>query len=276
MNNLKEFFGKKVAGIPMLYIVAVVVGIFAFVAWKLKPASTPLDATDATATGADASDISAVTTGDLAGSVYDSLKTAGTVVVAPSTDTVDTPVAVKTNATWLNEGVAWLQAQDRATGSAANTALSKYLAGQDRSYDEQYLVDLWYKQGGPPPDGVEPAGTIGAKPAQKQGTPPLAHVVKGSSDNSYGDVAMLYYGHNEQTTYDLVQAANPQLGLTGPFAVGTKINIPAFHVPKLYTLPSDMTASQIAGKNGITGYQFGALNNTSRTQFKKGEKVRVA
>lgn len=265
------------AGIPMLYLVVVGVGIFALVAWKLKAATPAVDpaATDPAATDAGAT-ATGVTTGDLAGSVYDSLKTAGTVVVAPATDTITTPETVKTNATWLNDGVAWLQLQDKATGSAANTALSKYLAGQDRSYDEQYLVDLWYKQGGPPPDGVEPSGTIGAKPAQKQGNPPLAHEVKGSSDNSYGDVAMLYYGHNEQATYDLVQAANPQLGLTGPFAVGTRINVPVYHVPKMYVLPSDMSNAQIAAKNGISTYQFSALNNTSKTQWKKGNTVRVA
>jgi hypothetical protein len=278
VNKVGEFFKKRVAGIPMLYIVVVGVGIFALVAWKLKAATPAVDpaATDPAATDAGATDTTGVTTGDLAGSVYDSLKTAGTVVVAPSTDTVTTPETVKTNATWISDGVAWLIAQDKATGTAANSALSKYVQGQDRSYDEQYLVDLWYRQGGPPPDGVEPAGTIGAKPAQKQGNPPLAHEVKGSSDNSYGDVAMLYYGHNEQATYDLVQAANPQLGLTGPFAVGTKINVPVYHVPKNYVLPYDMTASQIAGKNGITAYQFSALNNTSKTQFKKGNTVRVS
>jgi hypothetical protein len=37
-----------------------------------------------------------------------------------------------------------------------------------------------------------------------------------------------------------------------------------------------MSNTQIAAKNGISAYQFSALNNTSKTQWKKGNTVRVA
>ena len=277
--DVKGFLQKKFAGIPVLYLLGVAVGIFAFVAWKLKPADTSSDSLGAPGTGDAGADVTGVTTGDLAGSVYDGLKTAGTVVVAPSSDTIgDTTPTIKTNATWLNDGVQWLVAQDKATGSVANAALSKYLQGQDRSYNEQELVDLWYKQGGPPPDGVEPAGTIGSKPAQKQfEQPPGVHTVKGTNDNDYTDMLNLYYGgRKDQESYDLLQAANEKLGLSGPWGVGTKINIPVWHPPKYYVTPSDMTTAQVASKNGITAYQINALNNTSKNTWPKGSKVRVA
>jgi hypothetical protein len=277
MDKIKELLAKKVFGIPMLYIVGVGVGVFAFIAWKLKPAATPADTVGTESSDNAGEDLSGVTNGDLSGSVYDGLKTAGTVVVAPNPDGVDTPnTVVKTNATWVNDGVAWLIAQDKATGTAAISALTKYVNAQDRSYDEEYLVNLWLKQGGPPPDGIDPGGTVGTKPAQRQGNPPLVHTVKGAADNSYGDLATLYYGHNEQATFDLVQSANPALGLNGPFSVGTKVSVPAYHVAKRITLTKDMSQAQIRAANGLSAYQFEALNNTTRQQFKKGESIRVS
>lgn len=277
--DLKAILHKKVAGIPAVYLIGAAVAVFAFIAWKLKPAASMADDTTVGTESSDnaGTDLTGVTTGDNAGSVYDSLKTAGTVVVAPSTDTTDTTTTVKTNATWISDGTAWLVMTDKATGSAANAALTKYVNAQDRSYDEQYLVDLWYAQGGPPPDGVDPGGAVGAKPAKTQGTPPLTHTVQGTSDNTYGDIATLYYGHNEQATYDLVQAANvDKIGTSGPFSPGTKIVVPAYHIPKMYVLPKDMSNTQIAAANGITQQQFIALNNTSTAQWKKGASVRVA
>ncbi len=277
MEKLKELFSKRVFGIPVLYIVGGIVAIFGVVAWRMKPAAEPTDpSADIGLEGAPGSGDS-VTTGDAAGSVYDQLTTRGTVVVAP-TPPESTTATVKTNAQWISDGVQWLVANDKASGTVANTALSKYVMGQDRSFDEETLVNLWYKQGGPPPDGVDSPGKVGEKPAQKQfPAPPGVHTIQGTNDNDYTNILDLYYGgRHDQATYDLLQAANEPLGLSGPWPIGTKINVPVYHTPKMYVLPSDMTVTQICAKNGITPYQFNALNNTSKTQWKKGNTVRVA
>lgn len=277
--NFKEIAQKKVLGIPVIYLGVVFAGVIAFIAWKMKPAANTDTSADVGTDGAVGSgDAGSVQNGDLAGSVYDSLKTQGTVVVAPTPATDTTDTTIKTNSTWVSDGIQWLVANDKASGTVASAALNKYILGQDRSFDEDALVNLWIKQGGPPPDGVEPAGTIGSKPAQKQfPQPPGVHTVTGSSDNGYNAMLDLYYGgRHTQEALDLLQAANEPLGLSGPWGVGTKINIPVYHSAKMYVLPSDMTVAQICSKNGITPYQFNALNNTSKQQWKKGNTVRVA
>lgn len=279
MNNIKAFFAKRVAGIPVLYIVGVAVGIFAWFAFRMKPSVQDVTTDEGSDGASGTGDAGAAQNGDLAGSVYDQLKTSGTVVVAPApTDDTSPSTTVKTNETWLSDGVQWLVKEDKATGTIAQAALSKYLEGQNYSFDEGKLIDAWYKQGGPPPDGISSPGKVGTQPAQKQGNPPLDHVVKGSNDDTYGKIATLYYGHNEQQTYDLVQAANVnRLGpVNGPYTPGTKITVPVYRTQKIYTLPRDMDSSQISAANGISRAQFEALNNTTQRQWKKGNKVRVA
>lgn len=279
MANFTEIAHKKVGGIPVIYLAGGAVVILAVVAWKLKSVNT--GAVD-TSTADDAT----ATAGGLAPTPnpYDTLNPDGdgTVTVVqgqPTTDTSTTPVE-KTNATWISEGTQWLVADKGVSGSLAQAALMKEVAGSQKSYDEQQWIDAWYKEGGPPPDGVEGIGTIGNKPATKQiPTLPGYHTVTGNADNTYGDIANLYYGHNEQATYDLVQAANVnKIGTGGPFAVGTKIYVPVYSQPVFYTVPSNvssMPSKTIASKNGISVDQLTALNNNGKTSWPKNARVRV-
>ncbi len=277
MANFSEIAHKKVAGVPVLYLAGGFVVILAIVAWKLKP--TTSGAVDASTTDTSGSDA----TGGLAPTAnpYDSLDSDGTVTVVqqPSTST-DTTV-VKTNSDWIGEGTTWLIANvPGVTGTQAQAALQKYIDGDSRTFDEESWVNAWIKQDGLPPDGVSSgSGTVGDAPAQKQFSNfPGVHTVKGTNDNNYNKIAQLYYGHSEQATFDLVQAANPQLGITGPFSVGSKINVPAYHTPVYYTVTAtSMTASQVASKNGISVYQIEALNNVDAKTavWHKGNKVRV-
>lgn len=199
-------------------------------------------------------------------------------VTAPTQDAPAT--GITTNAQWISQGSSWLVANEHATGSAALAALTKYVNGQDRSYAEQQWVDEWFNHAGAPPEGVTATGVVGAKPptaAQRQFTTfPGVHVIRGGADNGYTGLAKLYYNSTAADRIDLLQAANTNIGPSGPWPIGTRVVIPAYHAPQYYTVPvSGMTEAQICSKNGITKQQFEVLNNGYKSSYSKGARVRV-
>lgn len=277
--TFEEYAHKKVAGVPIIYLAGGFVIILAIVAWKLKPSTT--DTTTATtpdATGGTAADNA------IDPSAYSGLATNGTVIVAPQSPPTDTPnSSIATNQDWVQQGVQWLVGQNKADGTTAVTALSKYINDQDRTYDENVLINLWIKQAGPPPDGVAGTGSIGASPAKKQfDQPPGTHTVTNANDNSLSAIATLYYGNGSSGNVDLLQFANPPLGTANiNLPVGTKVNVPVYHDPKNWTVSSNMTWAQAASKNGITETQLHNLNNgtagwRNAPVLKKGQVIRVA
>lgn len=264
--TFQEFAHKKVLGVPVLYIAGAAAVILLIVAYKLKPASdTPADVP------ADAGGTEDTEGSDKAAD-YSGLNTTGTVTVAPvspSTEDNANPT-INTNQTWASKGAQWLTAHQNVPGSAALSALNKYLAGQDRTYDEQQWVDAVFKEFGPPPDGVESGGKVGSKPAVKQfsggsGT----HTVVGGADNSIRALSALYYNSTADDRIDLLEAANTSIG-DGPWTAGTTVKIPAYHTPVYYTLPSNMTASQVAAKNGISLDQLSVLNDPRGGRYAPG------
>lgn len=273
MANFSEIARKKVLGVPAIYLAGAFVVILAVVAYKMKSTTTP----DATTDSTDTSGTGAAPTAN----PYDSLNPDGngTVVVqqlGPNANT-DTEPVVKTNSDWVNEGAVWLGKNKSVAGTQAIAALNKYVNGQDRTYDEEQWVNAWIAQDGPPPDGVAEGGNVGNKPAVRQlSSLPGYHTVMGNTDDSYGELATIYYGHSDQQVYDLLQAANDgKVPPSGPFAVGTKVYIPAYTAPQYYTLPQQMTEAQLAAKNGLTVGQLRALNNVSRAVWAKGSRARV-
>jgi phage tail protein X len=87
----------------------------------------------------------------------------------------------------------------------------------------------------------------------------------------------MYYGKTDQDTIDLMQANNPNVrGNNGPYMPGTKIRIVVWHAPKYYTTTAVMTTHQVAAKNGLATWSIEVLNNTTRKQWPKGVRVRVA
>lgn len=274
--TFKDFAAKRVAGVPVLYLTGAAVIILGIVAWKMKPAPTG-DSKTATDSGS--------TDGGSDAGVYDGLATQGTVtVVQQPTNPADVTPTVETNDTWVDKGARWLIANDKAPGTVAISALTKYVNGQDRTYDENQLVEAVIKQFGPPPEGVAEGGGVGPKPAQKQFTEfPGVHKITGNSDNSFALLSRLYYGvgTNVGGRIDLLQAANTNLGDDGPWPIGTPVKIPAYHAPVYYTVPTNgMTRAQVAAKNGITVAQLNTLNNgpnyNNVQTFPKGRKLRVA
>lgn len=200
-------------------------------------------------------------------------------VVSP-TQTATTTTATPTNQEWINDGAAWLVKNKNATGSAALAALTKYVNGSDRSYQEQQWVDAWFAQEGAPPEGITAAGSVGSAPVlapQRQFTSfPGTHTIKGGADNGYTGLAKLYYNSTAPDRIDLLQAANTNLGPSGPWAIGTKVHIPAYHAPDYYTTTTTMTESQILSKNpGLSAAAFEVLNNGRKSTYPKGTRVRV-
>ena len=154
-----DFLKRKVLGVPVLYLLALGVGVLAFFAWKMKPSApsdTPTDSTDSETGMADM--------GGDAGT-YDYLRTNGTVTVSQgSTPDITTPVTVRTNATWRNDAINWLVGQGAANGGDAQTAIDKYLGGEQLSIPEGKLRDAAIKQFGIPPEPFENGGTQAAIP----------------------------------------------------------------------------------------------------------------
>lgn len=272
MASFSEIARKKVAGIPVIYLAGGFVAILAIVAWKMKPV-TP------------ASDIAPDGAGDpnaIDESAYEGLATQGTVTVVQQPNQTTPDETVKTNSTWLRDGAAWLVSEKKASGTEAYSALSKYVNGQDRSFAEDALINAVISHQGAPPEDIAEGGSVSAKPAQKQGEPPTVHTITGSSDDTWAEIAQLYYGNGSPESADLLQFANPNLGSSaGPFAIGTKITVPVYHSPKYYVVPKGPVSwASVAGKNGISETQLRNLNNgtaawRNAATLATGQKVRV-
>lgn len=137
-------FGKKVAGVPVVYLAAGAAAIAGVVAWRMKPASegSAEEVSDATA--------------ESAADPYAGFETSGTVVVQPATPvTPEPPERPDTNDEWIKEGAEWLVATKNVPGPAAYTALSKYVDGSSRSTQEAQYVEWVIKEKGFPPDRFE-------------------------------------------------------------------------------------------------------------------------
>ncbi len=278
--NFNEFAQKKVLGVPILYVIGAAVVIFAVVAWKLKPSAGSSQAEEAPADAAD-------TGGDLP-DPYDEFETKGTVIVNPNpVPNPDQDLAnqgIQTNTEWLTKGTQYLITEKNATGTAAASALTKYINGQDRSFDEDMWVNAVIKEFGLPPDGADiGSGSVGGKPATKQFTGAGTHTVQGTSDNTASALAGLYYNSNAQDRIDLIEAANLSKGL-GPYPTGAQIAIPEYRVPKYYTTPKSgyLFAGNVAINNGISLETLAALNNPKGGayardyKFAPGTRLRVA
>lgn len=274
MADISEIMHKKVAGIPVVYIGGAVAVVLAIVAYRLRnnnpPATTP--ATDASATGVDAN-------GDATDeSLYGGLATNGTVTTAP-VDT-STPVATPeaTNDSWLRSSVADVVKANIATAGDAQAALSKYLSGDNLSFQEGQIRDYALKTDGLPPEPLGTIGTVSTAPAQKQFSIfPGVHTVKGDNDNTPAKLSQLYYGRSDYIPQDSIVSQNFNLGpRTVTYSVGTQVKIPAYTEPRYFTAVQNYQyPTQIAAKNGISYAQLLGLNPGAVYPLPIGRKIRV-
>lgn len=271
--NVASLTSKKVAGIPVIFLVLGVAVIALYGALRLKPSASldeeiPVD------------DVAGDGDVDTSQPVF----AATPVIYQPSgvqTSVSSTP-GPDSDDLWKRRAIDWLR-QNGYTLDVATAAINKYLAGEMLSTTEAQARDAAVRQFGLPPEDVpststEPKPTPTTPnyngPAARQGTPPCRHIVKGTSDDSYGELAMIYYGHTGEGQIRLLKSYNP--GVPAPFPKGKSIQIPRLVDPKYYTATSaTRTASAIAQKNGTTAARVKNLNPEKNFPVRAGVRVRV-
>lgn len=275
--DLKALMERKVFGIPVLYLVGGLVAILAVVAFRMKP-GVDVPAEEETAS------IDAVDEGDPFGVNPPLVGGGGTPVQYPDPNT---PSTVDDNDKWLRRAAEWLAGQGHATADQSMRALQRYLMGEQLSMAEGKLRDLAIDHFGYPPETVESGGdvpvpdppTVPTTPTPKKYIAPGFHTVTGSSDDSYTDMARLFYGRTDNAAIDLIQSYNIAQGHEGPFKVGTRFWIPAYAGPKYVKATASMrTAAQIISKNPPLNSvkMLNELNDGMKFPVAIGTKVRVA
>ena len=263
---------KKVAGVPVIYLGVGTAIALSVVAWR-----TQSDPGTASEGGSEASD---PYVGSDAGLYPDTPQ--GTVVVAPDRLPVVEPDLeltrqdIPSNTVWLQRGINFLTSRGVGAGDA-QAALVTYLEGQGLTFDQGKLRDQAVAELGPPPvvPGIGGTRPKPDAPAAVQGPLPRTHYVRGTNDDSYGDIAQLYYRSQNPLLLDGLQGANGNI--PAPFRVGSGIKVPAPNQREYYTVKSAERQyySQIARSFGLTSEGLQALNPGLRSPFKIGTKVRV-
>lgn len=267
--DLKTLTSKKVAGIPVIYIVLVLAAAALYGAIRMPKRE------DAPEEQAEELDYASEPGGDIEGAVQQPVFIANPAVAVSGVP--------DTNELWGRRAVEWLIGSG-ASVSAASTAITKYLEGETLSYDEGVLRDKAVKNFGIPPEGIiatstapkpatpTPGGYKG--PGSRQGVPPTTHTVTGKSDDQWLELTRLYYNRTGEPAIRLLIAANPNL--KKPFPKGTRVHIPAFHEPVYYrTTSATRTLHAIAQKNGTTPVKVRLLNPGFAWPARIGARVRV-
>lgn len=174
MSSFQEIAHKKIAGVPVLYLAGAAVIVLGIVAWRMKPSSpkaeeSPLDG------GTPDAELDENGHATLGGNPYAGMSSNGTVTVvqqpAPVAETE--PDTIDTNDEWIRKGSEWLVAKQNVPGSAAFTALSKYVQGRSRSITENQWVELVIKEQGYPPDAFNETPAASSAPATPPKTTPV-------------------------------------------------------------------------------------------------------
>lgn len=141
---------KKIGPVPIVYLAAGMAAILGVVAWRMKPSASSSNDTT-TDTGDATLDENGIADGT---DPYAGFRANGTVIVQPPTPTPEDKKENRptTNDEWIREGAEWLIATKNASGTAAYSALSKYVRGQSRSNQEQQWVEMVIAEKGFPPD----------------------------------------------------------------------------------------------------------------------------
>lgn len=261
--TFKDLADKKVLGIPVLYIAGAAVTILAIVAWKMKATpdadtmgTTPEDGT----AGADGES----NAGGIAGmdDPYGDYNTNGTVVVQPVAPVTADPVE-QTNDTWMRAAVDYLVDSKQATPGEAQSAISKYLDGEDLSYSEGVLRDAAISKLKLPPENIGKLGITASAPAQKQFSSfPGKHTVKGPNDNTYAKLAQLYYGTADANHVNRIVASNEAQSLgpsTTTFSPGTVVTIPVYTIVNYYKVTGKNGDNYFSGLSKKFGISAGAI-----------------
>lgn len=265
---------KKIAGVPVPVIGGVVAAGVAYYAYTIHTA--PSDVTDVPEGDAASADPTAEGDPGNAALGQPTFYASNPGAVYGTGSTVTATTTQDTDDAWKRRAVEWLIANG-TDASLASNAMSKYLNGAQLTFEEGAARDKVLAQFGLPPESIPTGKTNLYKgPASKQGEPPVSHIVKGTSDDSFSELALLYYGLGGGIASNLIEAANGG-AIKEPFPVGTTIRIPKYHDPKYFVATSHTRSLyDIAKRNGTTAARIHELNGEREFPVKVGTRVRVA
>lgn len=148
--NFQGILSKKVAGVPVIYVAAILVAILAVIAWRMEPASEPVSE-------AEPGDAAATAGGKLTPTITDEYRQPMT-TAAPEPDT---------NAKWQMRAVQYLTSLGYQT-TDAQLAIQEYLAGSDLNVWQTEMANKAVTAIGQPPEPfVVGASTFSPPPVGK-------------------------------------------------------------------------------------------------------------
>jgi hypothetical protein len=272
LSGKAAFLRKKIGGVPVVYLAGGGALILSVVAWRTVPSPGGASVDPA---------VEDVYAGSDAEIFPDTPK--GTVVVAPEKPDVVEPDLeltrqdIPNNDVWLQRGINFLTARGIG-GGEAQAALATYLEGTSLSFAQGALRDQVIKELGPPPvvPGIGGTAPKPDAPAARQGVTPLTHRVRGSNDNTYLELSMLYYGSNHPLLLQGIEGANG--GVPTPFPVGAGIKIPKAGARKYYKIPDarGRYPTVVAQRHGLTVAGLYRMNPGINWPVDVGRTVRVA
>lgn len=286
MNQLTALMQKKIAGIPVIYIVGLFVAILAVVAWRMKSSATDPDPVTESETVTE-EDV----TGDPSypGGAPTFVANPAPVYIPP--DGNQGEQSIDSNEKWMRRAIEWLAGNGHASVDQATVAIQKYLAGEHLSVSEGKLRDLAISHYGLPPEipqsgGTdEPATPIPQTPTPQNPTPrtpipPTYYTVTGNNDNTWSKLAVKFYGSGDDNHVDYLQSWNVRSGAphSGTIANGIRLWIPVYQSPKYITANASMrTAADIIKKNPPLNSvdMLEELNDGMKFPVAVGTRVRV-
>lgn len=268
MDKVQAFLKRKVAGVQVIWIILVLAVVAVIAAIRLpRAAPEPVEAE----AEADVFD------GDLPDTSQPVFSATPTIVQPTGTGVMGT-AQPDSDDLWKRRTIDWLR-QNGYSVDVATTTINKYLDGEPLTDAEKVARDRAVQVFGLPPEGIpsvlipNPSATA---PASAQGVPPTTHTVKGTSDDTFAELAKLYYGFSsaQSGALGLLRAQNPSA--REPFVPGTTIRVPKYTEPKYFTATSGyMSATKIASKNGTTAQVVIMLNPAKSFPVAPGTRVRV-
>jgi len=258
--NFSEILKGKTFGIPtpLLAVIVLAGGYFVYTRFA-GGTSTAEDSTDTTAGDG---------TGETSQPIF------STTDVSSGTDSTSTTETTSsdTNTAWTARAVTYLVGKGY-DHTIAEGGLANYLAGETLTYEQNQAVKAALAQYGPPPEGITGVSAVAnySGPAVRQGTPPTKHVIKGSADDSYQELARLYYGRTDAATIRQLQNANRTIA---KLSVGVTVTIPKHANPRFITTTARRrTAAQIAKYAKVS--QTALIELNPKLDFTKPLKVGI-
>lgn len=301
MDKLRALMSRKVAGIPVMALAALLMGALLYAAFKMKATDEP---TEEAFDESDPEAEQAIGDGDgsneqpvfiVPGS---RLNTGGSGTgTVPEVPGMAVPT---TNDLWKAEVTTWLIGEG-LSGTDAAMIMANYFNGVSMPASSSSWVNKAIAKFGIPPEGPPDYVSLPTTPAPNQEVPlppqpnqearqisyakshggkqfsggTGKHFVQGSSDNTFNELARRYYGNNDGIRIK-IQSYN--VGYREPFPKHRIVYVPKYVDPKYYRVAKRGERTDIAwvaGKNGTSTDMLRKLNPSVRWPLKRGQRVRV-